>query len=91
MKSHAQPGFPPMPSILTIAAARRPEKALASEVAENSSAILVSKVRGLRKFEFLAAFAPQLELPFWIERGEVEYYPREQSACVLRNVIRRAP
>lgn len=53
MKSHAQPGFPPMPSILTMAAARRPEKALANEVAENNSAILRNEVRGLRKCKSL--------------------------------------
>ena len=44
MNSHAQPGLPPTPSIFTIAAAKSPEKADASDVAENSRDILSHNV-----------------------------------------------
>ena len=44
MKSHAQPGRPPTPSILMIPAARRPEKADASDVAENMIEMLHCKI-----------------------------------------------
>ena len=36
MKTHAQPGLPPMPSMPRIAAASRPENADANPVAENT-------------------------------------------------------
>ncbi len=66
IKSHAHPGLLPIPSIFTIAAANRPEKADAMDTAENIIDVLValSVSRGGAPYN---TDTPQLELPPRVE------------------------